>query len=52
MATLPGVLGLVGPVSVYCGWVREKVGSVSVWSHVPPSQQIRPLRYTTTLLGR
>ena len=37
----PGVigsaLGLVGPVSVYCDWVRQKVGSatsISVWQHV------------------
>ena len=36
----PGVLGsalgLVGPVSVYCDWVRWRVGSatsISVWQH-------------------
>ena len=38
VATLPGSgLGLVGPVSVYCDWVRWKVGSatsISVWQHV------------------
>ena len=45
----PGVigsaLGLVGPVSVYCDWVRLKVGSVtciSVWQHVNLPEQIRP----------
>ena len=30
-------LGLVGPVSVYCDWVRQKVGSItstSVWQHI------------------
>ena len=39
------VLGLVGPVSVYCDWVRWKVGSatsISVWQHVTLSEQIRP----------
>ena len=43
----PGVigsaLGLVGPVSVYCDWVRQKVGSatsISVWQHVKLSVQI------------
>ena len=38
-------LGLVGPVSVYCDWVRWKVGSAastSVWQHVQLSEQIRP----------
>ena len=37
------VLGLVGPVSVYCDWVRWKVGSatsISVWQHVILSVQI------------
>ena len=45
----PGVIGsaleLVGPVSVYCDWVRWKVGSatsISVWQHVKLSEQIRP----------
>ena len=45
----PGVigsaLGLVGPVSVYCDWVRWKVGSatsISVWQYVKLSEQIRP----------
>ena len=45
----PGVigsaLGLVGPVSVYCDWVRWKVGSaasISVWQHVKLSEQTRP----------
>ena len=39
------VLGLVGPVSVYCDWVRWKVGpatSISVWQHVKLSEQNRP----------
>ena len=39
------VLGLVGPVSVYCDWVRKKVWSttsISVWQHVKLSEQIRP----------
>ena len=39
------VLGLVGPVSVYCDWVRWKVGSatsISVWQRVKLSEQIRP----------
>ena len=46
---MPGVkgsvLGLVGPVSVYCDWVRRKdwsVISISVWQHVKLSEQIRP----------
>ena len=45
----PGVtgsaLGPVGPVSVYCDWVRQNVGSatsISVWQHVKLSEQIRP----------
>ena len=51
VATLPGAwryrsaLGLVGPVSVYCDWVRWKIGSassISVWQHVKLSEQIRP----------
>ena len=39
------VLGLIGPVSVYCDWVRWKVWSatsISVWQHVKLSEQIRP----------
>ena len=39
------VLGLVGPVSVYCDWVRWTVWSatsVSVWQHIKLSEQIRP----------
>ena len=39
------VLGLVGPVSVYCDWVRWKLWSatsISVWQHVKLSEQIRP----------
>ena len=39
------VLGLVGPVSVYCDWVRWKVWSatsISVWQHVQLSEQTRP----------
>ena len=49
VATLPGVigsvLGLVGPVSVHCDWVRWKVWpatSISVWQHVKLSEQVRP----------
>ena len=45
----PGVigsaLGLAGPVSVYCDWVRWRVGSatsVSVRQNVQLSEQIRP----------
>ena len=39
------VVGLVGPVRVYCDWVRWKVGSatsISVWEHLNLSEQIRP----------
>ena len=39
------VLGLVVPVSVYCDWVRYKVGSavsVSVWQHVHLFEQSVP----------
>ena len=39
------VLGLVGPVSVYCEWVRWKVWSAtstSLWQHVKLSEQIHP----------
>ena len=39
------VLGLVGPVSVYCDCVRWKVWSatsISVYQHVKLSEQIRP----------
>ena len=42
---LGSVLGLVGPVSVYCDWVRWKVRSatpVYVWQDVKLSEQIRP----------
>ena len=38
------VLGLVGPVSIYCDWVRWKAwsaASISVWQHVKLSEQIR-----------
>ena len=45
----PGItgstLGLVGPVSVYCNWVRWKgwpVTIISVWQHVQLSEQTRP----------
>ena len=45
----PGVirsaLGLVGPVSVYCDWVRWNVWSatsISVWQHLKLSEQIPP----------
>ena len=48
-ALAPGVIGsvpgLVGPVSVYCDWMRWKVWSttsISVWQHVKLSVQIRP----------
>ena len=47
------VLGLVGPVSVYCDWVRWKVWSatsISVWHHVNLPGPSR--RYTSMLLGR
>ena len=44
-----GVIGsalvLVGPVSVYCDWVRWKVWSatsISVWRHIKLSVQIHP----------
>ena len=40
------MLGLVGPVSVYCDWVRWNVWPaicISVWQHVKVSEQIRPL---------
>ena len=39
------VLGLVGPVSVYCDWVRWKVWSptfISVWQHVKLSERSVP----------
>ena len=39
------VLGLVGPVSVYCDWVRCKIrsaASISVWQHVKLSERTRP----------
>ena len=39
------VLGLVSPVSVYCDWVRWKVGSatsLSVWQHLKLPEQICP----------
>ena len=53
MNTRPGIhglptlsaLGLVGPVSVVCDWVRWKVGSaasISVLQHVQLSEQICP----------
>ena len=38
-------LGLVGPVSVYCDWVRGEIWSatsISVWQQVNLSEQIRP----------
>ena len=45
-AALPrSVLGMVGPISVYCDWVGSKVcsaTSISVWQHVQLSEQIRP----------
>ena len=39
------VLGLAGPVSVYCDCLMWKVwsaASMSVWQHVNLSEQIRP----------
>ena len=44
LALIGSVLGLVGPVSVYCDWVRWKVWSstsISVWQHAKLSEQIR-----------
>ena len=38
-------LGLVGPLSVYCDWVRQKVlsaTSISVWQHISLSEQVSP----------
>ena len=49
------VLGLVGPVSVYCDWVRWKVGSaasISVWQYVKFISADPSLRHTRMLLGR
>ena len=48
-------LGLVGPVSVHCDWVRQKIrsaSSTSVWQHVHFSEQIHPLRDASVVLGR
>ena len=48
--SIGSALGLVSPVSVYCGWVRENVwcvSSVSVWQHAKLS-----LRYISLLLAR
>ena len=53
VATLPGAwrymymvsAGMVGPVSVYCGWSDRKfdmITSISVWPHVQLSEEIRP----------
>ena len=46
LGVIGSVLGLVGPVSVYCDWVSEmKVWSaicISVWQHVKLFEQIRP----------
>ena len=49
VAALPGVkgsvLGLVGPMSVYCDWVRKKVRyatSISVWQHITCPSRSRP----------
>ena len=51
---MPGVIGsvprLVGPVSVYCDWVRRKVGSatsISVWQHVKLSEQSWDVKQAT-----
>ena len=55
----PGDIGsglrLIGPVSVYCDWVRQNVGSatsISVWQHVEIVWTDPSLRYTRLLLGR
>ena len=59
VATLPGAtgsaLGLVGPVPVYCDWVRQQVGSstsLSVWQRVHIAQQTRPSVRLCMLLKR
>ena len=47
-------LGQVGPVSVYCDWVRKKVGSASsvcVAARTFVCADLS-LRYTSLLLGR
>ena len=50
------VLGPLGPVSVYCDWVRQQVLSaacLSVWQHIQLSKGIHPwdTSYTCMLLG-
>ena len=45
LGVVGSVQGLIGPVSVYCEWVRWKVwyaASISVWQHVKLSEQICP----------
>ena len=45
LGVIGSALALVGPVSVYCDWVRWKVRSatsISVWQHVKLPEQIRP----------
>ena len=42
------VLGLVGPVSVYCDWVRWKVWSatsISVWQHIRLSGSVPEIHW-------
>ena len=64
MATLPGViglvLGLVGPVSVYCDWVRSRVGSatsisvcvcVCVWTYLYVCGHVRVYAYVCFVWG-
>ena len=49
------VLGRVGPVSVYCDWVRGRVGSANFYLSVAARKIVRAdpsLRYTSMLLGR
>ena len=55
----PGIigsaLGLVGPVSVYCDWVRQKVESATSISVCAAGTIVCAdpyLRYTSMLLGR
>ena len=46
LGIIGSALGLVGPVSVYCDWVRQKVSSatsISVWQHVKLTVRIRPI---------
>ena len=56
---MPGVigsvLGLVGPVSVYCDWVTWKVWSANLYLSLAARKIVcadPSLRYTRMLLGR